>query len=82
MDMRITSKGQVTIPQEIRERYGFMPETDIEFVERDGWIAIQRADSTKPDAIQQFLSHAAGSATTGLSADEIMALTRDYRVDE
>ncbi len=82
MDMRITSKGQVTIPQAIRERYGFMPETDIEFVERDGWIGIQRADSTKPDAIQLFLEQAAGSATTGLSTDQIMALTRDYGADD
>lgn len=29
--MRITSKGQVTIPVEIRERFGFLPETEVEF---------------------------------------------------
>jgi AbrB family looped-hinge helix DNA binding protein len=29
--MRITAKGQVTIPQEIRERAGLMPGTDVEF---------------------------------------------------
>ena len=27
----ITTKGQVTIPQEIRERAGLMPGTDVEF---------------------------------------------------
>ena len=33
--MRITSKGQVTIPQDIRERLGLLPNTDVEFaVER------------------------------------------------
>jgi hypothetical protein len=26
--MRITSKGQVTIPQDIRERYGLLPNTE------------------------------------------------------
>ena len=29
--MRITAKGQVTIPQEVRERAGLMPGTDVEF---------------------------------------------------
>ena len=29
--MRITSKGQVTIPVEIREKAGLLPHTDVEF---------------------------------------------------
>ena len=33
--MRITAKGQVTIPREVRERAGLMPGTDVEF-EREG----------------------------------------------
>ena len=33
--MRLTSKGQVTIPQEIRERLGLLPQTEVEF-EIDG----------------------------------------------
>ena len=32
VDMRITSKGQVTIPMEIREKMGFLPDTEVEFV--------------------------------------------------
>jgi len=31
--MRVTSKGQVTIPQEIRDKYGFLPQTEVAFVE-------------------------------------------------
>ena len=31
--MRVTSKGQVTIPQEIRDKYGFLPQTEVTFVE-------------------------------------------------
>ncbi len=30
--MRITSKGQVTIPLAIREQAGFLPETEVEFI--------------------------------------------------
>ena len=33
--MRLTSKGQVTIPQEIRERLGLLPQIEVEF-EIDG----------------------------------------------
>ncbi len=29
--MRITSRGQVTIPVEIREQLGLLPGTDVEF---------------------------------------------------
>jgi AbrB family looped-hinge helix DNA binding protein len=29
--MQITSKGQVTIPQEIRNRLGLLPNTEVEF---------------------------------------------------
>jgi AbrB family looped-hinge helix DNA binding protein len=31
MTSRVTTKGQVTIPQEIRERFGFLPHTEVEF---------------------------------------------------
>jgi AbrB family looped-hinge helix DNA binding protein len=35
--MRITSKGQVTIPAEIREQAGLLPRTEVEF-EFDGKV--------------------------------------------
>jgi AbrB family looped-hinge helix DNA binding protein len=34
--MRITSKGQVTIPQSVRERCGLLPHTEVRFVEEGG----------------------------------------------
>jgi AbrB family looped-hinge helix DNA binding protein len=79
--MRITSKGQVTIPQAIRNKYGFMPETDLEFVERDGFVALQRADASKPDRAQQFIDRLAGTGTGSLTTDEVMELTRGYSAD-
>ena len=44
--MRVTSKGQVTIPQEIRERFGFMPETEIDFVIDDEHGRVTSCSST------------------------------------
>ncbi|MEO5534376.1 MAG: AbrB/MazE/SpoVT family DNA-binding domain-containing protein [Pseudolysinimonas sp.] len=77
--MRITSKGQVTIPQYIRERHGFLPDTEIDFVEQDGLVVVRpsRAGS-KPDRAERLVSGLRGSGRGELSTDEIMRLTRDY----
>ncbi len=36
--MRVTSKGQVTIPQEIREKFGITPAVEIDFIEEKNRI--------------------------------------------
>ena len=42
--MRITSKGQVTIPQHIREALGLLPDTEVEFeLERDA-VRVERIE--------------------------------------
>lgn len=80
--MRITSKGQVTIPQWIRERYGLMPQTDVEFTERDGVVTLApAATASKPDRADQLLDRLRGSAQRSLTTDEIMHLTRAYDDD-
>jgi AbrB family looped-hinge helix DNA binding protein len=81
LDVHITSKGQVTIPQAIRERYGFMPNTDVEFVEQDGWIGIRRMTMERRDQVDEFLARLAGSGSGELSTDEVMELSRGYSTD-
>lgn len=77
--MRITSKGQVTIPQWVRERYGLMPQTDVQFIEHDGMVTLSPADSaSKPDRADQLLARLRGSAQRSLTTDEIMRLSRAY----
>lgn len=77
--VRITSKGQVTIPQWVRERYGLMPETDVDFIERDGMVTITAARApSKRDRADQLLSRMRGSAQRALTTDEIMRLSRAY----
>jgi AbrB family looped-hinge helix DNA binding protein len=76
--MRITSKGQVTIPQRIREAAGFLPETEVEFELDDGAVRIVKADRarklTRGRLIVERLRHAPGQ--TSLTTDEILAMTR------
>ncbi len=72
--MRITQKGQVTIPENIRQKYGFLPYTDIEFIEENGKVfIIPTKDKLRGSKIVAKLR---GTATVRLSTDEILELTR------
>jgi AbrB family looped-hinge helix DNA binding protein len=72
--MRVTTKGQVTIPQHIREKFGITPATEVEFVEEEGCIFLVKRKAGKA-ALRKF-SKLRGSATVKMTTDEIMALTR------
>lgn len=75
--MRITSKGQVTIPVEIREKAGLPPGTEVDF-ELDGeGVRIVRAKAPRGETRgQRAVRLLRGSATVRMTTDEIMALTR------
>jgi AbrB family looped-hinge helix DNA binding protein len=73
--MRITQKGQVTIPQDIRERLGLLPYSEVEF-ELDGdSVRLRKARRTQTRG-DGLLARARGAATTRLTTDDILALTR------
>jgi AbrB family looped-hinge helix DNA binding protein len=74
--MRITSKGQVTIPQEIRERAGLLPHTEVEFVYDGKTVQIIRADRKKVSRGARLVEHMRGRGTIKLTTDQIMAMTR------
>jgi AbrB family looped-hinge helix DNA binding protein len=75
-DMRITSKGQVTIPQEIRERAGLLPHTEVEFVYDGKTVQIIPAKGKKMSRGAKLVEHMRGRGTIKLTTDEIMAMTR------
>lgn len=76
--MRITSKGQVTIPAEIRERAGLLPHTEVDF-ELDGkTVRIVRSKTRKKAGRgERLIAHLRGRGDVAMSTDAIMALTRD-----
>ncbi len=73
--MRITSKGQVTIPIEIREKLGLLPETEVTFEIVGNSVRIKKS-RTNADRARRLIAHMRGRGTTRMSTDEIMALTR------
>lgn len=72
--MRVTTKGQVTIPQEIREKLGITPHAEVDFIEEDGRVILVKRD--EPASVPQIFRRVRGLATVKMSTDEIMALTR------
>ena len=73
--MKITSKGQVTIPIGIRQRFGLLPDTEVAFEARCGAVVIRKVrESGRRGA--NVVARLKGKATAGLSTDEILALTR------
>jgi antitoxin PrlF len=74
--VRITSKGQVTIPQAIRERYGLLPDTDVDFVITAGRVTLVPRPTRDNDRGSKAVARLRGSATAGMTTDEILALTR------
>jgi AbrB family looped-hinge helix DNA binding protein len=75
--VKITSKGQVTIPKEIREELGFLPGTEVEFVRDAGEVRVRKSPRgrTRGDEIVEHLLQASGGDIP-LSTDEIMRMTR------
>ncbi|KAA6459193.1 AbrB/MazE/SpoVT family DNA-binding domain-containing protein [Acidobacteria bacterium AB60] len=75
--MQITSKGQVTIPQEIRTRLGLLPHTEVEFEMAGDHARIRRAKTAGASARgRHALTALRGAADAGMSTEQIMALTR------
>ena len=72
--MRVTTKGQVTIPLEIRRKLNITPATEVDFVwGKDGRVyLVKKADQP---ANKRF-SKLRGIATVKMTTEEIMALTR------
>ncbi|WP_378947470.1 AbrB/MazE/SpoVT family DNA-binding domain-containing protein [Mesorhizobium sp. ANAO-SY3R2] len=85
--MRVTTKGQVTIPKEIRDKLGIEAGSEVDFVERaDGAVELVRGTETdmREKALDRSLDDwfrlVEGTGDSDLTADDIMAMTRDRDV--
>lgn len=73
--MRITSKGQVTIPVEIRGQLGLLPNTEVEFRVSGDRVLLLKARKQGRRG-KSLVARMKGKSTVKMSTDEIMALTR------
>ncbi len=77
--MRITQKGQVTIPLEVRERHGLLPDTEVDFKEENGRVYLVKVE---PSVVAESpFDRVRGRYSLSYSTEEIMKLTRSEESD-
>lgn len=78
--MKITSKGQVTIPQAVREQAGLLPLSEVEFEVRPNGDVVIRPLATPQAGIRAAFERVRGTANAkqfkGMGTDEFMAFLR------
>lgn len=84
--MRVTEKGQVTIPKEIRDRLGIVPGSEVRFVESQQGALLVRVDNPADEAgirdFEDWASRVAGTLDlSGMTTDEYMLWLRGERDD-
>jgi AbrB family looped-hinge helix DNA binding protein len=79
--MKITSKGQVTIPVEIREKLGLLPNSEVEFEIVGQTARIRKVRRAKGQGRRgkSLVARLRGKGSVRMSTDEILALTRGQR---
>ena len=83
--MRVTSKGQVTIPKQIRDRLGIGPGSEVEFVEREHGVSLEKADDgarANPQTFEEWAASVAGTFDTkGMDGKDYIDWLRGPRDD-
>jgi antitoxin PrlF len=78
--MKITTKGQVTIPLLIRERAGLHPHSEVEFEVLSNGDVLLRPLAKPAQSVREAFQRARGSANAaefkGMSTDDFMAFLR------
>ena len=79
--MRITSKGQVTIPVEIREKLGLLPDSEVEFEVVGQTVRLRKVRRARGEGRRgkSLVARLRGRGSVRMSTDEILALTRSSR---
>ena len=75
--MKVTQKGQVTIPKKFRDRFLLKTNSKVVFEEKEDGILIKPIVNTGLNEIKAKIEKFAGIADKNLSTEQIMSLTRD-----
>lgn len=83
--MRVTEKGQVTIPKEIRDRLGIIPGSDVDFVadEKGARLVVLSGQGNRSNEdFESWINSVSGTLDTGgMTTDEYMEWLRGPRDD-
>lgn len=73
--MRVTDKGQVTIPKELRDRFGIGAGSEVEFVDADGELVVRKVETAERRG-DRIAARLRGRGDVPVTTDDLMALTR------
>ena len=73
--MRVTEKGQVTIPKNLRDALGIGAGTEVQFERADDTIVVRKVDGRSSRG-RQLVGRLRGRGDVRLTTEEILALTR------
>ncbi len=78
--MKVTSKGQVTIPIKVRQALGIFSGTEVEFVVKGTSAELQKAKPKNGGLTrgERLVAHLKGRGTGTMTTDEIMKLMRGW----
>ncbi|NJN45921.1 MAG: AbrB/MazE/SpoVT family DNA-binding domain-containing protein [Candidatus Competibacteraceae bacterium] len=74
--MRISERGQVTIPQLLRERYGLLPDTEVRFIPEESGVRLVVSPTAQAAAVEALY----GRKQFGRSTDEVDGAAAAARV--
>ena len=81
--MHITVKGQVTIPNEFRNKFGLLPHTEVEFKEYKGRLCLVKIKKSKKESRgQKIIRRMQSVKTNNMTTEEVLAITRGYVEDD
>ena len=75
MKVRLNSKGQVTIPANLRERHGLHEGDELEVIDDGDTLRITRVQGSTSRG-ERLVGRMRGRATTTMSTDQLLALLR------
>ncbi len=73
--MRLNSKGQVTIPAQLRQRHGLHEGDEVDVVEDGATLRIVRVEDSSTRG-QRLVQRMRGRASTTMSTDQLLELLR------
>ena len=84
--MKVSTKGQVTIPIEVREKLGILPNSEVDFIIQGDSVYLVKVSpkNKRRRSGAEIVAHLVGKGTAslGMTTDEIMALTRGWGDDD
>jgi antitoxin PrlF len=75
--MKLTQKGQVTIPRDLRNLYGLHPRTEVVFEAIPGGVLVRPAPDDRVRRLRSTLKRVRGTSDTGRTTDSILSETRE-----